>query len=283
MRHAEQVMGTVVSFDIRPGDAGRHKAASALEAACAALHDADETFSLYKPLSPMSRLRRGEITVDEAPSEVAEVLSCCAEARRLSNGWFDPWAMPGGLDPTGLVKGWATQRAADILQKAGMSAAMVNGAGDIACFGQPDPRRPWTVGIQDPNDPHRILRTIAVRCAVATSGTSQRGEHIYDPFLGLAGSRAVSATVTGPDLTIADALATALLAQGPTGIRAIRALPGYHAIIVRRPQQRAETTPGSIDASEKPRPNSAREPRAERTLERPRTPCRRFSVPAPDA
>lgn len=228
-------MGTVVSFDVRPGDAGRH-AAAAMEAACAALHDADETFSLYKPLSSMSRLRRGEITLDEAPAEVAEILRCCAEARRLSNGWFDAWAMPGGLDPTGLVKGWATQRAADILQEAGMTAAMVNGAGDIACFGRPEPGRAWTVGIQDPNHPHRILRTIAVRRAVATSGTSQRGEHIYDPFRRVARARAASATVTGPDLTIADALATALLAQGATGALTIRALPGYHAIIVPRPQ-----------------------------------------------
>lgn len=230
-------MGTVVSFEVRPGDESRHAATAALESACTILHAADDTFSLYMPMSPMSRLRRGETSLEQSPPEIAEVLGYCAEARRLSDGWFDPWAMPGGLDPTGLVKGWATQRAAQVLEDSGMAAAMVNGAGDIACFGRPETGRAWTVGIQDPHHPKRVLRTVRVERAIATSGTSQRGEHIYDPFLGVPGSRALSATVTGPSLAMADALATALLARGATGVPCVRALPGYDAFVIKaRPQ-----------------------------------------------
>lgn len=225
-------MGTVISFDVRPGTAGRRAAAAAIDAACATLHAADATFSLYKPLSPMSRLRRGEIDVGDAPPEIAEVLRRCAHARKVSEGWFDPWSMPGGLDPTGLVKGWATQNAAHVLRDAGMTAAMVNGAGDIACFGRPEAGRRWTVAIQDPRDPMRLLRGVAVDQAIATSGTSERGEHIYNPFDGSAGARALSATVTGPDLGLADALATALIARGAVGARAVRAIPGYGATVI---------------------------------------------------
>jgi thiamine biosynthesis lipoprotein len=215
MRHVEHVMGTVVSFDVRRGRAGRRAEAAAIERACATLHDADDTFSLYKPESPMSRLRRGDITVEQAPPDVAIVLQHCATARDLSGGWFDPWALPDGLDPTGLVKGWATQRAADTLKAAGMDAAMVNGAGDIACFGQPEPGRPWTVGVMDPYDATAIAFTVPVTHAIATSGVTQRGEHIYDVHRREYGARLASATVLGPDLAIADALATALAARGP--------------------------------------------------------------------
>lgn len=67
----------------------------------------------------------------------AEVLDLCENARRASGGWFDPWAMPAGVDPTGLVKGWAVEQALAVLHEAGMEAAMVNGGGDIAVFGAP--------------------------------------------------------------------------------------------------------------------------------------------------
>lgn len=229
MRHVEHVMGTVFSFDVRRGDAGRRTETAAIETACTTLHDADATFSLYKPQTPMSRLRRGDITVEQAPPDVAIVLGLCATARDLSNGWFDPWAVPGGLDPTGLVKGWATQRAADTLEAAGMAAAMVNGAGDIACFGRPEPGRPWTVGIVDPHNSSAIIRTVPVTHGIATSGATQRGEHIYDVHRRRYAARLASATVLGPNLAIADALATALAARGPDGVAAVNSLAGYEA------------------------------------------------------
>ena len=148
MRHIEPVMGTVVSFDVRTEPIGDAAAGAALSTACATLHRADAVFSTWKPESPVSRLRRGEIGIDGAPPEVAEVLAACAGARDLSGGWFDPWAMPGGVDPTGLVKGWAAQRALADLQAAGIRAAMVNAGGDIAHLRAPGRRPP--VADRDP-------------------------------------------------------------------------------------------------------------------------------------
>jgi thiamine biosynthesis lipoprotein len=227
VKHVERVMGTAVSFDVRGGTP------AALAAACAVLHSADAVFSTWEPDSPMSRLRRGELSVGEAPAEIAEVLDLCAQAKRMSGGWFDPWGMPGGVDPTGLVKGWAAQRAADTLREAGAEAAMVNAAGDIVTFGEPEPGGAWQLGIRDPRQPDRIACVVAARDgAVATSAAYERGDHVVDPHTGAPARAALSATVTGPDLTIADALATGLFAAGVAGLPLIDALPGYDALLV---------------------------------------------------
>jgi thiamine biosynthesis lipoprotein len=232
IRHAERVMGTVVSFDLRPGALDETAARRALRRACAALRRADAVFSLWKTQSPLRRLRRGEITVEDAPAEMADVLARCAHARRASGGWFDPWAMPGGVDPTGLVKGWAAQQALGHLRAAGVEAAMVNAGGDIVVCGHPRPDRPWRVGIRDPFDRARCLCTVSTTAAVATSGTYERGAHVLDPRTGRPAVVAVSATVVGPDLALADALATGLLAAGPTGMVELERLPGYGALLV---------------------------------------------------
>lgn len=103
-------MGTVVTIDVYGGDGRRDdEEDEALARARAILHEADEMFSTWRAESSVSRLRRGEITLEEAPAPVAEVLALCRTAREVSHGWFDPWAMPGGVDPTGLVKGWPQQ------------------------------------------------------------------------------------------------------------------------------------------------------------------------------
>ena len=61
-------------------------AAAALEQAQAKLRWVDDTFSTWKPQSPVSRLRRGEIGLDEAPPEVSEVLEFCRLVRAASDG-----------------------------------------------------------------------------------------------------------------------------------------------------------------------------------------------------
>ena len=138
-RRTFAVMGTVVSFTVL--GLGEADAAAGLEEACDVLREADETFSLWKTDSPVSRLRRGETELAEVPREVADVLELCRTARAWSRGWFDPWAMPGGVDPTGLVKGWAVERARDVLRQAGAAAALVSGGGDLAVLGRRPPGR----------------------------------------------------------------------------------------------------------------------------------------------
>ncbi len=230
--HHLEVMGTVVTIDLYTDPSAPASATSDLvDDACRSLVDADETFSTWKADSPMSRLRRGELALEAAPPEVAEVLDRCRDARRLSGGWFDPWAMPGGVDPTGLVKGWAAQRALDRLAAPFVTGAIVNAAGDIACTGGLG-SQPFRFGIVDPFARREVLCVVRGTGALATSGTYERGLHLVDPHTGSTEARVASASVSGPDLALADALATAVAVAGVEGLALVEAVDGYEALVV---------------------------------------------------
>jgi thiamine biosynthesis lipoprotein len=246
IRQLVHVMGTVVTIDVfpaRPADGAwiadlHHR----LEQARIVLQGADEVFSTWRPDSPVSRLRRGEIPIDEAPPEVAAVMSACEVARELSGGWFDPWAMPGGFDPTGYVKGWAAQRALAALDGLAMHGALVNAAGDIASAGRRPSGDAFRIGIADPDNPRRLAEVAELTGCIATSGTYERGSHLVDPHSGLPAARAASASVVGPDLGLADALATAIAVAGTDGLELVEPLAGYQALVIGRDGRRQSTS-----------------------------------------
>lgn len=243
--HLEPVMGTVVGItspDPLP--------AAGLADAARALHDADRVFSTWKADSPMSKVRAGEAALEQLePADAAritEVLDRCRLAREVTGGAFDPWAMPGGVDPTGLVKGWAAGRALDALTAAGAENVMVNAGGDIAVAGGPT-TDPWRVGIRHPAQPDGLAAIIVVTAAIATSGDYERPGQLIDPGTGRTARVAVSATVTGPDLDFADALATGLAVAGTSLMAAIDGLPGYDAYLITHDGRRY-ATPGIVFA-----------------------------------
>jgi thiamine biosynthesis lipoprotein len=238
-RELVHVMGTVITIDVF--GLGVTETPD-FTAARNVLERADEVFSTWRPDSPVSLLRRGEITAADAPPEVSEVLAACAAARELSGGWFDPWAMPGGFDPTGYVKGWAAQRALDELASLPLSGALVNAAGDIAGFGIQPSGAPFRIGIADPDEPRQLAEVVELTACIATSGTYERGSHLLDPRSGEPAARVASASVTGPDLGLADALATALAVAGEEGLSFIEALAGYEAFIIGHDGRRQRTS-----------------------------------------
>jgi thiamine biosynthesis lipoprotein len=239
VRHAEPVMGTVVSFDV-PVTA-RHD--GSLDDAIRWLHWVDRVFSPYRRDSDVSQLADGEVTVDGCAPEMAEVIEECAFVRELSGGYFtaSPW---GRFDPSGYVKGWAVERAAHILSAAGSASHLVNGGGDVQCAGGralppgaapgAGPAAPWRVGIADPLRRGRLALVVEARdCGVATSGTAERGAHIVNPRTGVAAAGLASVTVVGPSLALADACATAAFAMGPGLARDwTESLDGYAAYAV---------------------------------------------------
>jgi thiamine biosynthesis lipoprotein len=241
VRHAEPVMGTVVSFDVPV--ASRHD--GSLDAAIRWLHWVDRVFSPFRPDSDVSQLAGGEVTVDGCAPEMAEVIEACAFVRELSGGYFtaSPW---GRFDPSGYVKGWAVERAADILSAAGSASHLVNGGGDVQCAGgRPGPAPaapgtgpasapPWRVGIADPLRSGRLALVVEARdCGVATSGTAERGAHIVNPRTGHAAAGLASVTMVGPRLALADACATAAFAMGPDLARDwTETLDGYEAYAI---------------------------------------------------
>lgn len=239
--HVEHCMGTVFSFDIRGGvDAGADvdeaQVADAVRAAVGWLHRVDRVFSTYRPDSDISRMRGGELRAADADPEVAVVLELCAQVQTATNGYFS--AMPDRqLDPTGLVKGWAIERASRILREHGCPNHAVNGGGDIQFAGEAAPGRAWTVAIVDPADGTGVRAVARGRnVAVATSGTTERGQHIVDPFTGRAATSTAtaiaSATVAGPSLTFADAYATAAFVMGRDALRWIADIDEYEVLLI---------------------------------------------------
>lgn len=233
LTHAEPAMGTVFSFAVVTGAVPEPAVRAAIVGACEVLHRCDALFSTWDEASPVSRFRRGEATLSQMPPDFHEVLEECRAARRASGGWFDPWAMPGGFDPTGLVKGWATERALAVLRGAGVPGALINGGGDVAAFGSPAGGQRWRVGIRHPWRADALAGIVETDAAVATSGCYERGAHLVDPRTGQPASRAASATVTGPSLALADALATGVAVGGDEALPAVARLGGYAAYLIR--------------------------------------------------
>lgn len=242
-RRSAGVMGTVASVAVRgsaePGD-------GALERAWAAVMDelrwVDEVFSTYRPDSAVNRWGRGELALVDAPVELAEVLAIAERARVESGGAFDIAAVRsphgGGPDPSGVVKGWAVERAARQLEALGRGDFCLSVGGDLVCRVASPASPGWRIGIEHPDDPTRLLATVELRdAALATSGSAHRGAHIRDPRpsgehgaptwqgwcaegagvvprSGPIGRPLRQATVIGPRLTEVDVDATAAVVLG---------------------------------------------------------------------
>ncbi len=214
-----ETWGTVVVVDASAPSMSVEELNVAIDKVAAFFIDVDEKFSTYKPDSQVSQIRDGRMTIDQASAYVQGVWKLCEGAKDLTRGAFDPWAAFGGFDPSGMVKGWAAQIAAQMLVGVGAVHILINAAGDLVLrggdLGDDDVVRAWPVGISDPDDVDQIVKSFAVQDgAVATSGDYERGEHIRDPRTLLPAIGARSVTVIGPDGGLADALATAIMVDG---------------------------------------------------------------------
>jgi FAD:protein FMN transferase len=224
------IMGMPIVLDLRDElDPG------VVESMWDALRQADAIFSTYKEDSEISRLNRGELALEDAHPDVREVLTLCDELRVITGGYFDAGAViEGGVDPSGLVKGWSVDRAGELLDAGGAANYSLNAGGDIRLRGRPLPGEPrWRVGIQHPEALDKIAAVVEANdLAIATSGTYRRGEHVVDPHSGRAPVGVLSVTITGPELATADAYATAAFAMGEAGPEWTASLGLYEAMTI---------------------------------------------------
>lgn len=216
------VWGTVLYIAAISSTLDRTGLDAAIEEVKKFVFEVDEVFSTYKEESVISRLRRGEIEIGGCSEDVIEVWNSCGFASAITSGAFNPWAVTGGFDPSGYVKGWAADRVAHILVTAGVEHVQVNAAGDLTLRGgyltKEGVVEPWKIGVVNPDNRDEVLRVFEIYDgAIATSGTYERGAHIVDPHSGLIAIGAKSATVIGPDGGLSDALATALMVSGDDG------------------------------------------------------------------
>ena len=236
-RYVEQVMGMPISLALRGAHTAGPSADDAWAACLADLRVTDRVFSTYRDDSFISRLGRGEITLEQCPAAVREVLDLAERARDESGGAFDV-RRPGPdgarvLDPSGVVKGWAVQRASRHLQALDDTDFCLSASGDMVCHVAADDRPDWQIGVEDPGDPSRVLAVVPVRHgAVATSGHAHRGRHVVDARTGEPPAGVASVTVVAPDLTWADIDATAAYAQGDQAAAWLRTRPGRVGLVV---------------------------------------------------
>ncbi|MFJ2979976.1 FAD:protein FMN transferase [Curtobacterium sp. NPDC087082] len=206
-----ETMGTVVSLrGATPG------AASEVRAVFAGY---DHRYSLYDPSSVLSRVADGSVRLADTPSEVRDVYALALDWRERTGGAFTPHRPDGVIDLSGVVKALAIRDAGAVLDAASSSGDwMVSAGGDVLVRGHHRADDPWSVGVVDPA--HRdtvvgVVRLEAPRRAVATSGTAERGEHIWRR----ATPTFVQATVIADDIVTADVLATAVVAGDEDDLR----------------------------------------------------------------
>lgn len=205
--HVFATMGTVAS--VRTSVAPGRRVLGRIEAVFAGF---ERTFSRYLSDSPVSRYARGDATLSEAGPAVAVALERAEWWRAATDGSFTPFAADGSCDLTGIAKALAMERAALELDAAA-PGWLLNVGGDLSW--RPAGRlATQSCGIADPADPEALLGSLPLGGrwrAAATSGTSQRGEHIVRTDLSAAVRQA---TVLAGDIVTADVLATAIVAGG---------------------------------------------------------------------
>lgn len=225
--------GRVVRCARRPLD--EQALDAALDSAISWLHEVDERFSPFLAESDVSRLAYGRLLEAEAHPDVRAVLEMCDELTVDSMGAFDAraWRPDRRLDPSGFVKGWSVQHAADLLVAAGLRSFAINAGGDIVARGRPTAFEAWRDGVRHPDRADPVAGVLSgTDRAVATSGAYERGDHIRDPRTGHAPNDLRSVTVVGPSLTWADAYATTAFVMGADGLGWVAGHPGYDAYAI---------------------------------------------------
>jgi thiamine biosynthesis lipoprotein len=231
MKQTRLLMGMPITVEaVDPWAEGRH-----LEQVFDYFQSIDERFSTYKDTSEISAINRRELSLAQFSAAMRTVFELAEQTRLATGGYFDI-ERGGRYDPSGLVKGWAIQNAAELLRASGLANYYVESGGDIQMAGHNAQGAPWHVGVRHPFQPDQIVKVLAVSDGgVATSGDYVRGAHIYRP--GQAGPLAgevVSLTVIGPNIYEADRFATAAFAMGRAGLSFIDSLDGLEGYLIDR-------------------------------------------------
>lgn len=224
-------MGTMATLTLA-ATVDADEAAQAHHACEFSLAADEHRFSHYDERSEIMRWLNGDPIGDDALRDIRGVMDECMLLQIASDGVFTPFdPRTGRLDTAGYAKGHAIAKAVDAVRSTGARDFSINVGGDTYCSGQPALHRPWRIGIADPARRRGVAAVIQVENgAVATSGTAERGEHIWHRR---PSSRVLSFTVTGPEIAAADAYATIGFAMGAQGIEWVAAHEGYSSLVIR--------------------------------------------------
>lgn len=214
--HVFGTMGTVVSLR----DPASALAPTDYDAVEGVFRRYDERFSLYDEASPLSRIARGELALVAAGPAVLDAYALAIDWRNRTGGAFTPHRPDGVIDLSGVVKALAMDEAGLLLDERADDWMLAVG-GDVLARGEHE-QMAWSVGVVDPAARDRLAGLVdltGTRRAVATSGTAERGEHIWRR----GAEEFTQVTVVADDIVTADVLATAIAAGSAADLDALTA------------------------------------------------------------
>jgi FAD:protein FMN transferase len=142
----------------------------------------------------------------------------------------------------GIGKGYAAERAKQVMKEEGVQSGIVNASGDMTTWGLQPNGQPWTIGIVDPNAREKIFSYMNITdMAVATSGNyekyilvnGKKYSHTINPKTGLPIRGIKSVTIISRNAEIADAMATPVMIMGIVpGLHMINQIKDIEAIVV---------------------------------------------------
>jgi thiamine biosynthesis lipoprotein len=222
MKETRLLLGMPITIEVK-GEGQEVKVKKDIEKVFDYFRYVDEKYSPFKETSEVAKLNRGEAVSEE----MKEILRQAQDLKVSTGGYFDIERPDGKIDPSGIIKGWAIKNVAKILKDLEYKKFYVDAGGDAEIV-----EKNWKWGIRNPFNKSEIVKVLNLsNCGIATSGTYERGQHIYDPV----GKKSeitdiVSLTVIGPDVYEADKFSTPAFAMGRAGIEFIerrKDLEGY--------------------------------------------------------
>lgn len=176
---------------------------------------------------PVIDLYKRKLKENKLPSkeEIKEVLKKVGWKRIKIKGREIEIGKNMEIDLGGIAKGYIIDKVSEFLKSKGVKNGLVNGGGDIYCWGLNQNRKKWEIGIRNPFKKDKIIGTFKItEKGIATSGNYERYikikekkiGHIVNPATGMpAENLCVSVTVIAPDCTTADGIATGIFVLGP--------------------------------------------------------------------
>lgn len=179
----------------------------------------DHIFSPFRTNSELTLYNHQKIEMTGTNLLFQEVFALSIWAKEMTQGLFSA-NFVGKYNPTGAVKGWAIEKAERIqleplLSDPNFVAVNLNGGGDMQFSSSDKHNWQWEIGIVNPFDNKKVISCFRMKNgAIATSGTSQRGEHLFNSSTGCTipekNFNVISSSVIGSELTYYDIWATAI-------------------------------------------------------------------------
>ena len=188
--------------------------------------------------------KTNSMPTDQQLAETKKIIGC-DKLILDANDFSIRFTTPGiSLDLGAIAKGFAADKAIEIMKQCGATGGLVNLGGQIGCFGKTEKNTDWIIGVRNPANPDNnkiVAKLTLTDMAVSTSGNYERfykiGEHrfshIFNPSTEKSADLLSSVTIICPIGVQADAFSTAVSVLGAQkGLSLIEKINDTEAILI---------------------------------------------------